>query len=59
MEELKRYCEHYDESYPACLCLLSHLLSTGWIEAEAIEHIKELIASGIFEEIKSLLKQGD
>ena len=55
MEDLKRYCEHYEESYPACLHLLAHLLNTGWIEDKAIEHIKELIVSGVFEEIKNLI----
>ena len=59
MEDLKRYCEHYDESYPACLCLLAHLLSTEWNEDEAIEHIKELIVSGVFDEIRSLLNYGE
>ena len=56
MEELKRYCDHYDESYPACLHLLAHLLSTGWKEDKAIDHIKDLIANGIFEEIRKLIK---
>ena len=55
MEELKRYCEHFGESYPACLHLLAHLLSTGWKEDTAIEHIEELIVSGVFDEIRQLL----
>ena len=56
MEELKRYCEHYDESYPACLHLLAHLLSRGWEDDEAIEHIKDLIVDGVFEEIRLLFR---
>ena len=55
MEELKRYCEHYGEDYSACVILLGHLISTGWKEQEAIEHIEELIAGEVFDEIRELL----
>lgn len=55
MEDLKRYCEHYGESYSACLTLLAHLLNTGWEEKRAIEHIKELIIDGVFDEIRALI----
>lgn len=55
MEGLKEYCEHYGESYSACLVLLGHLMSTGWEEAKAIEHIKELIVSGVFDEIRAMI----
>lgn len=55
MNDLKRYCERYEESYPACLHLLAHLLSRGWEEDEAIEHIKGLIVDGVFDEIRSLI----
>ena len=55
MESLKNYCKHYNESYSACLALLSHLLNTGWEEERAIEHIKNLIANGVFNEIRALI----
>ena len=55
MEELKRYCEHYGESYSACLVLLAHFLNTGWKEQDAIEHIEELIAGGVFDDIRALI----
>ena len=55
MESLKRYCEHYNESYSACLVLLGHLINTGWKEQDAIEHIEELIAGGVFDEIRALI----
>ena len=55
MESLKRYCEHYNEDYGACLILLGHLLRTGWKEQDAIEHIEELIASGVFDDIREVM----
>ena len=54
MEELKRYCEHYDEDFKACQILMDYYKKIGWTEARAIEHIKNLIANGVIAEIKSL-----
>lgn len=54
MNELKRYCEHHDEDFRACLILMDYYKKIGWTEARAIEHIKDLIVSGVITEIKKL-----
>lgn len=54
MDELKRYCEHYGEDLNACLILLSYYKKIGWSEKKAVEHIKDLIANGVIDEIKKL-----
>lgn len=56
MDGLKKFCERYEVNYNGCFLLLVHLVSTGWEEEKAIEHIKELIVDGTIEEIKRLIK---
>ena len=55
MESLKRYCEKYEEDFEMCVQFLGTLIKTGWKEKEAIEHIKNLIVEGVFDEIRDLL----
>lgn len=56
MNELKKYCDKYEVNYNGCFLLVVHLISTGWKEDKAIEHVKELIVNGTIDEIDKMIK---